>query len=120
MREINKTRIKADRDRKLAEWARINDGHLHSAFKEMMNSDSGLEVLGWLFALTGFTTSSYTGNADTYFKEGRRSIGESLYNLAKLVYKDSPHAFGKFVLFMDKKQSEYNTFMEERNDERNV
>ena len=40
--------------------------------------EQGREFLWWLFEICGVFTTSYTGNSDTYFNEGRRAVGNEV------------------------------------------
>jgi len=56
-----------------------------SAIESIADTTQGREFLWWLFELCGVFGSSYTGNSDTYFNEGRRAIGnEVLHRLVKV------------------------------------
>lgn len=41
----------------------------------VMDTPSGRRVVGWLLDFTGVDQRSYTGNSDTYFREGSRNVG---------------------------------------------
>lgn len=43
--------------------------------KEVMSTPAGRRVLGQIIEGSGIKKSSYTGNSETFYKEGRRSIG---------------------------------------------
>lgn len=51
------------------------------ALRAVLKSNDGLWVLSRILIMTGLKTSSYTGNAETYFREGRREIGIEISNL---------------------------------------
>lgn len=46
----------------------------------VMGLKEGRRVVWRILDGSGFLTSSFTGNSTTFFKEGRRSVGEQLYN----------------------------------------
>lgn len=50
------------------------------ATKTVMGLKEGRRVVWRILDGSGFLTSSFTGNSTTFFKEGRRSVGEQLYN----------------------------------------
>ena len=56
-----------------------------SAIEAIADTQQGREFLWWLLEICGVFTTSYTGNSDTYFNEGRRAIGnEVLHRLVKV------------------------------------
>ena len=50
-----------------------------NALLSMMEKVQGRRTIFRIFASTEFFTTSYTGNADTNFREGKRYIGRLLY-----------------------------------------
>ena len=56
-----------------------------SAIESIADTTQGREFLWWLFEICGVFTTSYTGNSDTYFNEGRRAVGnEVLHRLVEV------------------------------------
>ncbi len=51
------------------------------ALKAVLKTKEGLWILSRIILMTGLKNSSYTGNAETYFREGRREIGIEISNL---------------------------------------
>jgi len=63
---------------------RVEQG-ISRAIEAIADTAQGREFLWWLFEICGVFTTSYTGNSDTYFNEGRRAIGnEVLHRLVKV------------------------------------
>jgi hypothetical protein len=58
---------------------------ISSAIAAIADTRQGREFLWWLFEICGVFTTSYTGNSDTYFNEGRRAVGnEVLHRLVEV------------------------------------
>ncbi len=52
-----------------------------AAIKKVVQTEEGRWILSRIFNMSGLNTSSYTGNAETYFREGRREVGIEITNL---------------------------------------
>ena len=48
---------------------------LKNDIRSIAGTPAGRRFLWWLLSITGPHLPSYTGNSDTYFNEGRRSVG---------------------------------------------
>lgn len=63
---------------------RVEQG-IARAIEAIADTAQGREFLWWLFEICGVFTTSYTGNSDTYFNEGRRAVGnEVLHRLVEV------------------------------------
>lgn len=63
---------------------RVEQG-ISRAIEAIADTAQGREFLWWLFEICGVFTTSYTGNSDTYFNEGRRAVGnEVLHRLVEV------------------------------------
>lgn len=62
--------------------------------KWLMSTEQGRRVAGRVLALTGIHQSSFTGNSETFFKEGRRSVGLALE--AEI----TTHCFSEYLLML--------------------
>ena len=63
---------------------RVEQG-IARAIESISDTSQGREFLWWLFEICGVFTTSYTGNSDTYFNEGRRAVGnEVLHRLVEV------------------------------------
>lgn len=63
---------------------RVEQG-IARAIEAISDTPQGREFLWWLFEICGVFTTSYTGNSDTYFNEGRRAVGnEVLHRLVEV------------------------------------
>ena len=66
------------------ELERVEQG-ISQAIESIAETAQGRDFLWWLFEICGVFVSSYTGNSDTYFNEGRRAVGnEVLHRLVKV------------------------------------
>ena len=73
------------------------------AIEAIADTQHGREFLWWLFELCGVFGTSYTGNSDTYFNEGRRAVGnEVLHRLVKV----KPEIFQAMIKSGKARQSE--------------
>lgn len=68
----------------------------------LMNSSQGRRVALRLLDMTGLRTSSFTGNSETFFKEGRRSVG------LEFERQIANHCFSEYLLML-KEHQERNT-----------
>ncbi len=59
-----------------------------SSVLDTMSTPSGRMFIGRILKSTGYMTPSYTGSSETYFREGRRSIGLQIYNELEEVCPD--------------------------------
>lgn len=48
---------------------------LKNDIRTIVSTQAGQRFIWWLLSITGPHLPSYTGNSDTYFNEGRRSVG---------------------------------------------
>ena len=48
---------------------------LKNDIRTIVSTPAGRRFLWWLLSITGPHLPSYTGNSDTFFNEGRRSVG---------------------------------------------
>lgn len=53
-----------------------------------MSSKEGRLFIGRILERTGYMTPSFTGSSETFFREGRRSIGLQIYNELMAVCPD--------------------------------
>jgi len=70
--DIRRQQQEAERLERAAEAKRRRDVE---DFKSLMKLKEGRRFVWRLLAETGVYHSSFTGNSETFFKEGRRSIG---------------------------------------------
>lgn len=47
----------------------------------LFDTDSGKDLLWWLFNETGVFRLSFTGGSETFFREGKRAVGLELWTL---------------------------------------
>lgn len=67
----------------------INDLNMQSAFKAVLDTKSGQMVLAYILGECNVcNTTTFTGNSQTFFREGRRSIGLELMGWISEVDKD--------------------------------
>jgi len=78
-----KTRAKIDRDNQL------------SSMRDIVESDGGQEFLWRLLARCKVYETSFTGNSQTFFNEGKREVG--LWVLSEIVAAD-PAAYAKMMM----------------------
>ena len=50
-----------------------------AALRAVMATREGRRTMWRIFEATGFHSISFTGNSETYFREGKRSVGLSLH-----------------------------------------
>lgn len=62
--------------------------------KWLMSTEQGRRVAGRVLAMTGIHQSSFTGNSETFFKEGRRSVG------LLLEAEITTHCFPEYLLML--------------------
>ncbi len=85
MRQAFQSEFLADEIQARKETLERVEQDIASAIESIADTLQGREFLWWLFELCGVFGSSYTGNSDTYFNEGRRAIGnEVLHRLVKV------------------------------------
>lgn len=58
--------------------ARLAREQYESDFNWLMNAPQGRRLMRGLLRDTGIYEKSYTGNSETFYKEGRRSVGLDL------------------------------------------
>lgn len=51
-----------------------------AATKTVMGLKEGRRIVWRIIEGSGFLEQSFTGNSETFFKEGRRSVGKQLYD----------------------------------------
>lgn len=70
---------KAEQDRE--EKLRLTQRREADDFKWLMADPRGRRVMWHLLSLAGVYQSSFTGNSETFFREGRRSMGLKIVDL---------------------------------------
>lgn len=64
-----------DRDAARVEAGTLRRQQAAEDWKWLMSSKQGRRVVHRVLALTGMHRSSFTGNSETFFREGRRAVG---------------------------------------------
>jgi len=82
--QIKNARIKE----KLGRETELND------LKFILNTDQGKRFIWRYLGICGVYTSSFTGNSETFFKEGKRVIGTTLL---KEVIEADPDSYLKMI-----------------------
>jgi hypothetical protein len=81
---------------RLARLEELND------LRTVMSTRQGRRFVWRLLEMTGIYRSSYTGNADTYFREGARNVG------LVLMHDIQEHCFDHFVEVMRERRDGHN------------
>lgn len=81
-----------------AETARLARVQEIADLRTVMGTRQGRRFVWRLLELTGVYRTSYTGNADTYFREGARNVG------LVLVRDIHEHCFDKYVEAMQERK----------------
>lgn len=69
IRALERERERDDLKAKLSRDREIED------FKQVVSSEEGRRFMWRLLGLTGVFRSSFTGNSETFFREGQRNVG---------------------------------------------
>ena len=70
---------------------------LQNAVLKLSTSDEGKRFIYHILDLCGIHTSSFTGNSQTFYLEGRRSVGLEIISLMEAV---DPRLYPKLLLTM--------------------
>ncbi len=77
---LDEDRIKRE---KILEEFRKDDDRLNECIRIISGMPEGQELIWWLLSMAGVFNSSFTGNSETFFREGARLIGlELIHRLA--------------------------------------
>ena len=76
---------------------------LDNAILKLATSDEGQRFIYHLLDLCGVHTVTFTGNSQTFYLEGRRSIGLEIISLMEAV---DPRLYPKLLLTMQKGESD--------------
>ena len=82
---------------KTARQVEVND------LKWLMSTSQGRRVAGRLLGMAGIHRSSFTGNSETFFKEGRRSMG------LELEVEITTHCFEEYLTMLREHNKQLNT-----------
>lgn len=90
------------------------DEHMQRIVKNLMSNDDFKEFIAWMLHRTHYFDVPMAMNAQTYFIEGQRKVGQEIFYLIKQSCMERPSILGDFMLYIDKQHSKY--LMEGEND----
>lgn len=76
---------------------KIKNELLENAVLKLATSDEGRRFIYHVLDICGIHTSSFTGNSQTFYLEGRRSVGLEIIGLMEIV---DPRLYPKLLLTM--------------------
>ena len=77
---------------------------LQSALRFALQNEEGSQLLWYFLELAGVFQTSFTGNSETFFREGKRAVGLRLLNAIEEV---DPKGFAKLQLKMADQHAEW-------------
>lgn len=87
-----KAQEKAESDRK--EAAERTEHQRTEDFKWLMADPRGRRIVWWLLEQAGVYRSSFTGNSETFFREGERNIG---LKIVFMIHSHCPELYAKMT-----------------------